>query len=151
METKTKIEIKSNQDIPRRKDNERILLVDDEIEVVESGIRVLRWMGYRVTGVTDPTEALEKLREQPHPFDLIISDFTMPRMNGLRLAEEIRRIDPGIPIILLTGYGTEVPKKQVKSTVINGFLTKPISKNELARTIRKVLAESPGARNPDIK
>jgi len=131
-----------------KKNNERILLVDDEIEVVESGIRVLRWMGYQVNGVTDPGEALEKLREQPHQFDLIISDFTMPQMNGIQLAEEIRRIDPCIPIILLTGYGAEVPKKQTKSVVINGFLTKPISKNELARIIRKVLAESPRRQEP---
>jgi len=127
----------------KKKDNEHILLVDDEIEVVESGIRVLRWMGYQVNGVTDPTEALEKLREQPHQFDLIISDFTMPRMNGIQLAEEIRRIDPCIPIILLTGYGTQVPKKQAESAAVNGYLTKPISKNELARVIRKVLAENP--------
>ena len=145
MKTKTKIEIKSSKDVPRGKDNERILLVDDETELVESGIRVLKWMGYQVQGATDPTEALEMIRDQPHQFDLIISDFSMPRMNGMQLAEEIKRINPGIPIILLTGYSSDVPKKQIKSTVINGIIIKPVSKNELARVIRKVLDESPPA------
>jgi CheY-like chemotaxis protein len=85
------------------------------------------------------------IRDQPHQFDLIISDFSMPRMNGIQLAEEIKRINPAIPIILLSGYSSDVPKKQIKSTVINDFITKPISKNELARVIRKVLEESPPA------
>jgi CheY-like chemotaxis protein len=69
----------------------------------------------------------------------------MPQMNGIQLAEEIKRINPGIPIILLSGYSSDVPKKQIKATLINGFITKPISKNELAAVIRKVLDESPPA------
>jgi two-component system cell cycle sensor histidine kinase/response regulator CckA len=142
MKTKTKIEIKSSKDIPQSKENERILLVDDEIELVESGIRILKWMGYQVKGATTPIEALGMIRAQPHQFDLIISDFSMPRMNGMQLAEEIKRINPGIPIILLSGYNSNVSKKQVNSTAINGFITKPITKNELARVIRKVLDES---------
>lgn len=143
MKKKTRIEIKASKDVPRGKGNERILMVDDEVELVESGIRVLKWMGYQVQGVTNPSEALEMIRNQPQNFDLIISDFSMPHMNGIQLAEEIKRINPGIPIILLTGYSSDVPKKQTKSTVINGFITKPISKNQLAVIIRKVLDEIP--------
>jgi CheY-like chemotaxis protein len=146
MKKKTKIEIKSSKDA--HKGNERILLVDDEAELVESGIRVLRWMGYQVQGATDPTEALEMIRAQPHQFDLIISDYSMPQMDGIQLAEEIKLINPGIPIILLSGYSSDVPQKQIKSTVINGFITKPISKNELSIVIRKVLDESPPAQGP---
>jgi CheY-like chemotaxis protein len=143
MKKNTKIQINSSKDAPPGKDNERILLVDDEIDLVESAIRVLRWMGYQVNGVTIPSEALEMIRAQPRQFDLIISDFSMPQMNGIQLAEEIKRIDPGIPIILLTGFGSDISKKQIKSNVINGIVTKPISKNELAIVIRKVLDESP--------
>jgi len=143
MNKKTKFQVESGKDAPAGKDKEHILLVDDEIDLVESGIRVLRWMGYQVQGVTIPSEALEMIRAQPHQFDLIISDFSMPQMNGIQLAEEIKRIDPRIPIILLTGYGSDIPKKQIKSNVINGVVTKPISKNELEIVIRKVLAESP--------
>ena len=139
----SKIKIEDAKPVPRGK--ERILLVDDEIELVESGIRVLKWLGYQVLGITDPVEALEMVRSQPQQFDLIISDFSMPRMNGLQLAEEIKRINPGIPFILLSGYSSDVPRKQIKSTVINAFITKPISKNELARVVRKVLEEIPPA------
>jgi CheY-like chemotaxis protein len=143
MKKNTKIQINSSKDAPPGKDNERILLVDDEIDLVESAIRVLRWMGYQVNGVTIPSEALEMIRAQPRQFDLIISDFSMPQMNGIQLAEEIKRINPGIPIILLTGFGSDISKKQIKSNVINGIVTKPISKNELAIVIRKVLDENP--------
>jgi two-component system cell cycle sensor histidine kinase/response regulator CckA len=143
MKNKTKIQINSNKNAPPGKDNERILIVDDEIDLVESAIRVLRWMGFQVKGVTLPSEALEMIRTQPHQFDLIISDFSMPQMNGIQLAEEIKRINPAIPIILLTGFGSDISKKQIKSNVINGIVTKPISKNELAIVIRKVLDESP--------
>jgi len=138
---KSKIKIENTKEVPRG--NERILLVDDEIDLVESGVRVLKWLGYQVLGVTDPIHALEMVRAQPHQFDLVISDFSMPRMNGLQLAEEIKRIDPGIPFILLSGYSSDVPRKQIKPTVINGFINKPVSKNELARIIRKVLEEIP--------
>ena len=141
MKKKTKIEIKASQEVPRGKGNEKILLVDDEVELVESGIRVMKWMGYQVEGATNPTEALDMIREQSRRFDLIISDFSMPQMNGIQLAEEIKRINPGIPIILLTGYSSDVPKKQIKPGLINGFITKPISKNQLAAAIRKVLDE----------
>jgi two-component system cell cycle sensor histidine kinase/response regulator CckA len=143
MKNKTKIQINSSKDTPPGKDNEWILLVDDEIDLVESAIRVLRWMGYQVKGVTIPSEAVEMIRAQPHQFDLIISDFSMPQMNGIQLAEEIKRINPAIPIILLTGFGSDISKKQIKSNVINGIVTKPISKNELAIVIRKVLDENP--------
>ena len=90
-----------------------------------------------------PSEALEIIRAQLHQFDLIISDYSMPQINGIQLAEEIKRINPGIPIILLTGYSSDIPKKLIKSNVINGIITKPISKNALAIVIRKVLDESP--------
>jgi CheY-like chemotaxis protein len=133
----SKIKIENAKDVPRGK--ERILLVDDEIELVESGKRVLKWMGYQVKGATDPIEALEMIRNQPHQFDLIISDFSMPQMNGIQMSEEIKRINPGIPIILLSGYNSDVAKKQIKSSGVNGFITKPISKNQLAIVIRKVL------------
>lgn len=143
MKKKIKSQIDSSKAAPSGNDDEQILLVDDEIDLVESAIRVLRWMGYQVKGVTVPSEALEMIRVQPHQFDLIISDFSMPQMNGIQLAEEIKRINPVIPIILLTGYSAEIPKKLIKSNIINGVISKPISKNELAIVIRKVLDESP--------
>lgn len=123
-------------------DNERILVVDDEIELVEASIRLLKWMGYRVTGTSDPIEALEMVRNQSRRFDLVISDLTMPMMTGIQLAEEIKRINPDIPIILLSGYGSEVASGEIKSPDISDFIIKPINKREFERVIRKVLDKS---------
>jgi CheY-like chemotaxis protein len=127
--------------VKNAKDDIQILLVDDEAELVESGIRILKWLGYKVQGAIDPFEALELIRDQPHQFDLVISDFSMPGMNGIQLAEEIKIINPDIPIILLTGYSSDVPKSQIKSYGINGVVIKPVSKNELTEVIRKVFAD----------
>jgi DNA-binding NtrC family response regulator len=142
---KNEIKIQPAQEVPRGK--ERILLVDDEIELVESGIRVLKRMGYQMEGATDPIKALETIRNQPHQFDLIICDFSMPRMTGIQLAEEIKRINPGIPIILLSGYSSEMTTGQTKTFAVSDFIIKPVNKNDLARVIRKVL-DDPMARGP---
>jgi CheY-like chemotaxis protein len=124
--------------------------VDDEILLVESGIRMLKMMGYQVKGTADPLEALEMIRNQPHQFDLIISDFSMPRMTGIQLAEEIKHINPGIPIILLSGYSSEMTSGQTKSSAVSDFITKPVSKDDLARVIRKVL-DDPAMRGSSTK
>jgi CheY-like chemotaxis protein len=137
---KSKIKIQSTKDVPRGK--ERILLVDDEIQLVESGLRILKRMGYRVKGAADPIEALEMFQKQSHQFDLIISDFSMPRMTGIQLAEEIKCIRPDIPIIILSGYSPEMAPGQTRNPAVSAFIIKPINKDELARVIRKVLDES---------
>ncbi len=147
-QVKSKIKIPSTKDAPGGK--ERILLVDDEIQLVESGIRMFKRMGYQVKGAADPIEALEMFRNHPHQFDLIISDFSMPRMTGIQLAEEIKRINPGIPVIILSGYSSETTSGQTKTPAVSAFITKPINKNELARVIRRLL-DDPVPRGPSTK
>ena len=147
-EVKNKIKIQPTKEVPGGK--ERILLVDDEVELVESGIRVLKRMGYQIEGATDPIKALETIRSQPNQFDLIICDFSMPRMTGIQLAEEIKRINPGIPIILLSGYSSEMTTGRTKASAVSAFVIKPVNKNDLARVIRKVLDDSV-VRGPSTK
>ncbi len=78
-------------------------------------------------------------RAKPDAFDLVITDMTMPNMTGLKLASMLREIRPDIPIIICTGFSEMIDVDIAKSMGILGYVMKPIAKDEIARTIRKVL------------
>jgi CheY-like chemotaxis protein len=113
--------------------NERILLVDDEEVIVNSVRNMLELLGYQVTGLTKSQEALRRFSEDPSRFDLVISDQTMPTMTGEELGRAIKRIRPGIPIIICTGYD------DFSSTGFEAFLKKPYTVREAAAAIQSVL------------
>jgi CheY-like chemotaxis protein len=119
--------------------DERILFIDDEEALVEMGEDVLAELGYDVTSQTSSKEALSLLKENPTRFDLIITDQTMPGMTGVELAKEILVIRPDMPIIMCTGFSYVVDADKAKVAGIKAFAMKPLTKREIARTIRKVL------------
>jgi CheY-like chemotaxis protein len=118
---------------------EHILIVDDEKRIVQIGQEMLEYLGYRVTGHTSSMEALESVRRQPEIYDLVITDFTMPQMNGLELAGELNRLSPGMPIILYTAKSKAVSPENAKKLGIKDYLLKPITAAELQQAIRRVL------------
>jgi signal transduction histidine kinase/ActR/RegA family two-component response regulator len=120
--------------------NERILLVDDEPQIVDMEKQILERLGYRVTARTSSAEALETFTQQPHQFDLIITDMTMPHMTGDRLARKIWETRPGIPVILCTGYNEMITEDKAIAMGIRRFLLKPVDKDELAATIRSAMS-----------
>ncbi len=120
----------------------RILLVDDEDAIVEMGASVLKRLGYEVRATQDSLEALEIFRRDPGAFDLVITDQTMPRMTGTELARELTGLRRDIPVILCTGYSEIVNRDKAKDLGIREFLAKPVSRNELAESIRRVLDPS---------
>ena len=119
--------------------NENILFVDDEESLVDLGRLRLEKMGYRVTATNRSAEALELFCANPDQFDLVITDMTMPQMTGDRLAKEILKIRPDMPIIICTGYHEKIKKKKSLKMGIKAFLLKPVSINNLAKNVRKVL------------
>lgn len=120
---------------------ERILFVDDEEPIVFMAHQVLERLGYQVTPRTSSVEALEAFRAQPDNFDLVITDFTMPNMTGIELAPKLLEIRPDIPIIICTGFSEVIDENRAKAVGIREYVMKPIAKEEIARTIRKVLDE----------
>ena len=123
---------------------ERILIVDDEDMLVELNKQRLSRLGYEVVPTTSSTDALERFRKEPGRFDLVITDLTMPVLNGMDLATELLKIRATIPIILSTGQSEMISPKQAKRSGIKGLLMKPITKQELAATIRRVLDTTTG-------
>ncbi|HEY3276431.1 MAG TPA: PAS domain S-box protein [Syntrophorhabdaceae bacterium] len=137
------------EEIPRG--SERILFVDDENTLAKLGKAALEKLGYRVTAMTDSIKALKIFSKNPSRFDLVITDQTMPDMQGLNLAEELLRIRPNIPIILCTGHSDAVSPEIAKKAGISGFLMKPIAKREMAEAIRRVLDPSGKSKKGDVR
>ena len=133
------VEPKPDKPRPVPGENERILFVDDEISISKIAKRVLEQLGYRVETRTDPVEVLELFRTDPNRFDLIITDMTMPKMKGDRLAQEIMKIRADIPVILCTGFGTQMEREKAMDMGIRAFVLKPIIMRDLAKIIRDVL------------
>jgi PAS domain S-box-containing protein len=119
--------------------NENILIVDDEAEVAETTRQVLEMFGYSVTVRTSSIEALELFRNDPKRFDLLITDQTMPHMTGEQLAKEIMAIRMDLPIILMTGFSSEIDDRRCKQLGIDRFLLKPLLPTEITRSVRSVL------------
>jgi signal transduction histidine kinase/ActR/RegA family two-component response regulator len=128
------------------KGSERILLVDDESQIIDMEQQMLEHLGYKVTSSTDSQRALELFTRNPEDFDLVITDMTMPHMTGDRLARRLLDIKPEIPVILCTGFNEAITEEKALSMGIQKFVMKPVVKNELASTIRAVL-DAPQGRN----
>ncbi len=133
------IEYKAEALEPLPLGKERILFVDDEKALIDLGKQMLERLGYKVVSRTSSVEALEAFRADPHKFDLVITDMTMPNMTGDELAEEIMALRPDIPIVLCTGFSIRITEEQAKKMGIREFVMKPLVMSDLAKTIRKVL------------
>ena len=121
---------------------ERIVLVDDEPLLVDLMERSLSLLGYRVDSFTDSFAALSWIKEHAEKIDLVITDMTMPGITGAELAKSVLARNPGMPIILCTGYSEVMDADKAKELGIRSFVVKPVDNRELACTIREVLDAS---------
>ena len=136
-ETESHVEPFKNNALPGG--DEQILVVDDEPQIVNFQKQALERLGYRVKAETDSMAALETFGSAPGTFDAVVTDMTMPQMTGDKLARELRKIRPDIPIILCTGYSDKISKKKAKEMGINAFLMKPVGTVDLTGTLRRIL------------
>ncbi|MCK6447280.1 MAG: PAS domain S-box protein [Planctomycetes bacterium] len=123
---------------------ERVLYVDDEPTLSEIGRRRLTSLGYRVTAVTDGTLALELVRAEGESFDLVVTDYFMPKLTGLQLAREVVRARPRLPIVLMTGFAGELSREALAAAGIRCTLAKPTTLREFARTVSEALGTTAG-------
>ena len=116
-----------------------VLYVDDDEDIVFIQERILARYGYDVSVFLHPTDALEHFRSYPKQFDIAIVDLVMPTMNGDQLACELKKLNPTLPVVLCTGFGSEIAEQQVKDLGLNGFLIKPISRNIMLETVSRLV------------
>ena len=122
-----------------RGNGERILFVDDETQLVDIASQVLEKLGYQVTAFTSSLEALDAFQNNPNGFDLVATDYTMPKMMGTQLAGKIKQIRPDVPVLLITGFSDRVKKDNIHEFHVDEHLLKPWDYEELSTTIRKLL------------
>ncbi len=127
---------------PIQKGNERILLVDDEEPIVRIVKQTLERLGYQVATRTGSVDALEAFRAGPDKFDLVITDMTMPNMNGVELAKKLMEIRPDIPIIICTSFSEKISADKAQAMGIRGYVMKPVVTSEISKKIREVLDQS---------
>jgi PAS domain S-box-containing protein len=125
-----------------RGDGEHILFVDDEKPLVSLAKSMLEDLGYRVTTMTNSVDALAAFRSQPQDYDLVITDQTMPHMNGADLARALLEIRPALPVILATGYSTVMTPDKARAIGIREVLFKPNTMQALGEAIQRALGES---------
>ncbi|MBF0278887.1 MAG: PAS domain S-box protein [SAR324 cluster bacterium] len=118
---------------------EHILLIDDEPIINKLTKRILEKLGYTVRDFLDSTEALKQFSEFPQEFDLVITDFGMPSINGKELAKRLKQVRDDIPVLVITGYGDLKLKEELHQWEIDDLLIKPFELKQLSTIVRKVL------------
>lgn len=124
---------------------ERILFIDDEPSILAIGSEMLSDYGYRVETFSNPSMALRMFESAPQEVDAVLTDYAMPGMSGLQLAEAILRIRPDLPILLISGHMRPEDEREALRLGVYAVLTKPSSAHEMLRVLEEIFSHS-GAR-----
>ncbi len=118
-----------------------ILLVEDEDPVRAVNSRALSARGYTVLEAASGLEALAIVQEGEHPIDLVVSDVVMPEMDGPTLLREVRKHQPHLKVIFVSGYAEDAFRKNLPDGEAFNFLPKPFSLKQLVETVKKTMAD----------
>src|SRR5581483_2898970 len=123
-----------------------VLVVDDEEDLREAVALGLERLGYEVVALADPEQAVGAVAEAPDAWDVVISDEVMHGMKGLTLLQRLRAIDPSLKFILCTGFGDGATEEPAWNAGVNEFFIKPVSVEQIAAAIRRIMDHRPPAR-----
>lgn len=128
-------------EVPELQDGagQHIGVVDDEPAVTRYLSELLQGQGYRVTQYHNPVALLSALENANPYFDLVITDQTMPDVNGIELAERLHRIRPDLPVILCTGYDSDIGGEVLRRPFIRRYFIKPVVGNDLLEAVAEAL------------
>ncbi len=118
----------------------RVLVVDDEEVVGKSFNRVLGEKGYDVATALNGEEALKKVGTDG--YDLVFTDIKMPGMDGVEVARRIKEMNPWLPVVIVTGYGSLENEARAQEAGVSGFLRKPLSPEVIEWVTQKTIKES---------
>jgi CheY-like chemotaxis protein len=127
------------ENLPLAKENETILVVDDEDAIWDFVIEALQNLGYTVVLAGNGEEAVEIFESNPGGIDLVFLDMIMPKLGGHGTFYKLRKIKPGVKILLSSGYVSEAEIEDLLEQGANGFLHKPHQIRELATELRRIL------------
>jgi signal transduction histidine kinase/CheY-like chemotaxis protein len=116
---------------------ERVLIVDDEVDVLDLCRRVLEVEGYQVTTAQNGQEALQQARK--HSFDLLLTDIKMPGLTGLEVAQALKELDSNMVFVTMTGFSTMNMAIEALRLGIDEFIVKPFTPDDLISSVSKAL------------
>jgi PAS domain S-box-containing protein len=137
-------EIEAAARLPRG-NGERVLLVDDEADLARLGGRRLSMLGYQPRCVDDPLEAVRMFESDPSAFDLVVTDYLMPKLTGLDLCRRILALRPDLPILMTSGCIDQISAEELHRIGNIRILGKPVTQAVLADTLRMMLDARPGS------
>ena len=116
----------------------RVLVVDDEPMVRKTIETILKHEGHHIVTAKDGLSALEAFGERE--VDIVLLDVGMPGMNGYRVAEEMRKLRPDVPILFITGWGSDdIDQERVVSLGVDSVISKPFEPQELLQQMREAM------------
>ena len=121
------------------KGGETILLVEDEDLVLDVGVRLLEMLGHTVIGAGGGSEALGIYKGNWEKIDLVILDMIMPDMGGGVVYNRLKKINPGVKVILSSGYSINGQAAEIMKRGCDGFIQKPFNISQLSAKVREVL------------
>ena len=123
-----------------KRQNETILLVEDEAALLLLTARALTLFGFRVLSATNSQEALKLWEQHQDAIDLVLTDMRMPKgISGLELAKKIWKTKPSLKVIIMSGYSMEMAQNSTADIAGYTFLAKPFDLKTLAETVRHCL------------
>ena len=120
----------------------RILMVDDEPFLTDMGKALMETLGYRVSTTNSPDQALSVVLNNPHSLDLLITDLTMPGMDGIELARQALSVRHDLTVVLCSGLGVCMDKEKANKAGIRFFLDKPFSLEQLSDILGRAMIET---------
>lgn len=119
--------------------SEHILIVDDEPKIIEAEKELLNSLGYRVTIFSKPADAIAYFNDNFEEVDLVITDMTMPEIDGVGMARSFHQVAPHLPVILQTGFSEDLYQDQIQHMNFAKIVKKPLLFHELAQCVRQTL------------
>jgi DNA-binding NtrC family response regulator len=119
--------------------NQSILIVDDDVELLTALTKILSKTGYIVAGATDSAAAMSYVTAGKQRFDLIVTDLSMPGINGLAFLSAVKASSPQVPVIVITAFGEWDTYAEAIRLGAFAYLNKPIDRHQLLNTIRRAL------------
>jgi len=122
----------------------KLLIVDDDPDIVQVLKRGLQKSSFLVDAFTNPEEALQSFKSNAEAYCLVLSDVRMPRLSGIQLAKKVKEASPSVKVILMTSFEIRDSEfsKVFPSTHVDGFVQKPIGIKDLTKKILSVISET---------
>ena len=132
--------MKSDLTTKLRKRKKTVLLIDDDDMVADVGEEILNNSGYRVFSAKSGKEAIDVYKANQDRIDMAILDMILPDMGGMDTYDRLKEINPGIKVLLASGYDLGSEASEIIKRGCDGFIQKPFNMSELLEKIREILA-----------